>query len=308
MSSPRSRVRDTLLLIATAAAALGAAGGATAGRPPFPLTLNAANGPVTLAARPVRIVSLSPTATEDLYALDAGTQVVAVDSDSDYPPRAPRTRLSAYTPNVEAIDTYRPDLVIVADDTNNVVAELGKLDIPVLVEPAVANLGGVYAQIDQIARATGHLAAARRLVTSMKRRVAAVLRSLPRPSRPLSVYHELDQTYYSATSRTFIGQLYTLLGLHNIADRAGGSSEYPQLSAEYILDSDPDLIVLADTVCCGQDRATVASRPGWNTIAAVKDGAVVPVNDAVASRWGPRIVLFLQEIAAAVRRLERRPG
>jgi iron complex transport system substrate-binding protein len=140
--------------------------------------------------------------------------------------------------------------------------------------------------------------------STIRREVAAIVRSVPRPKTPFTVYHELDQNYYSATSHTFIGQMYKLLGLVNIADRAKSTSAYPQLSAEYIIASSPDLIVLADTVCCGQTRATVAARPGWSDIAAVKSGEVVPVNDSIASEWGPRIVLFLKAVARAVTTLE----
>jgi len=288
-----------------AASAALVVGGAAAAPQQFPLSLKAANGTVVLDERPTRIVSLSPSATQDLFAVGAGGQVVAVDSDSTYPPQAPLTKLSAYTPNAEAIEKYQPDLVVVGFDEDHIVAQLRSLHIPVLLEPAVANLDGVYGEIIQIGEATAHTQAARRVVSNMKRQVAVIVRSVGRPAKPLTVYHELDQTYYSATSHTFIGQMYKLLGLQNIADKAGGSNQYPQLSAEYIIASDPDLIVLADTVCCKQSAATVAARPGWNTIAAVKDGGVVPVNDSVASQWGPRIVLFLKTVADAVRRVER---
>lgn len=305
MSTLTSRLRCLRPLAAIAVVVFAAAGGASATPPPqFPVKLQAANGAVTIPHRPSRIISLSATATEDLYAVGAGKQVVAVDSYSTYPPQAPRTKLSGFTPNIEAIAKYKPDLVVVSDDMHHIVAQLGKLHIPVLVEPAAANLNGVYAEIDQIARATGHADGAKRVVASIQRQVKAIVRSVPRPSKPLTVYHELDQTYYSATSHTFIGQMYTLLGLQNIADRAGSSSDYPQLSAEYIVASYPDLIVLADTVCCGQTRATVAARPGWSDIAAVKTGEVVPVNDSIASEWGPRIVLFLKAVASAVKTLE----
>lgn len=261
---------------------------------------------VTVAKPPTRIISLSASATEDLYAVGAGKQVIAVDPYSTYPPQAPRTQLSGFTPNVEAISKYRPELVVVADDTNHIVAQLGKLHIAVLVEPAAANLNGVYTELEQIGRVTGHTSAAARVVAGIQAQVNGIVRSTPRPHTPLSVYHELDQTYYSATSQTFIGQMYTLLGLRNIADKAHASSNYPQLSAEYIIASNPNLIVLADTVCCGQTRATVAARPGWSNIAAVKTGEVVPVNDSIASEWGPRIVLFLKAVAGAVKTLEGR--
>lgn len=270
----------------------------------FPLTLTTSKGQVTLSHQPTRIVSLSATGTEDLYAVGAGKQVVAVDSYSTYPAEAPRTSLSGFTPNIEAIAGYQPDLVLAADDTDNLFEQLTKLQIPVLVEAPAADLNGVYAEINQIAQATGHSAQAASVVSGIQQQVKTILQAVHAPARPLKVYHELDQTYYSATSGTFIGQMYKLLGLQNIADAAPGGNDYPQLSAEYIISSDPDLIVLADTVCCGQSMATVAARPGWSAIRAVRAGAVVPVEDAIASQWGPRIVLFLQAIARALKALE----
>jgi iron complex transport system substrate-binding protein len=304
-SNCRVRLRSLLVVavagVAFAVAACGAAASATAGSP---VRLHTPYGVVTIAKRPARIVSLSATATEDLYAVGAGKQVVAVDSYSTYPPQAPRTHLSGFTPNIEAIAKYRPDLVLIDTDANHIVRELGKVGIPVLVEPPAANLTGVYAEITQIAKATGHAQTASRVNANIRRQVAAIVHSVPRPTTPLTVYHELDQHFYSATSHTFIGQMYKLLGLVNIADKAKGSGTYPQLLAEYVIASDPDLIVLADTVCCGQTRATVAARPGWSGIAAVKSGEVVPVNDSIASEWGPRIVLFLKAVASAVKTLE----
>ncbi len=270
----------------------------------FPLTLTTAKGKLTIPHQPARIVSLSATATEDLYAVGAGKQVVAVDSYSTYPAEAPRTSLSGFTPNIEAMAGYQPDLVLAADDTDNLFEQLAKLQIPVLVEPPAADLNGVYAEINQIAQATGHSAQAASVVSGIQQQVKTIVRSVPPPAKPLKVYHELDQTYYSATSGTFIGQMYKLLGLQNIADRAPGSNDYPQLSAEYIISSDPDLIVLADTVCCGQSMATVSARPGWSAISAVRTRSVVPVDDSIASQWGPRIVLFLKAIAGALKALE----
>lgn len=253
------------------------------------------------AAPPHRIVSLSPTATESLFAIGAGKQVVAVDDQSDYPKRAPRTSLSGYTPNVEAIAGYRPDLVVLSGDANGVVDGLRKLGIRVLLQEAATNLAGAYAQINQLGVITGHKKNAQALVSRMKRAIAKSVKSVPK--RKLSVYHELDPTYYSATSKTFIGRIYKLFGLRNIADAADSSgSGYPQLSGEYILSANPSLIVLADTRCCGQSAATVANRPGWNGLSAVRNHRVVGIDDSVASRWGPRIVNFVQAVGKALRR------
>jgi iron complex transport system substrate-binding protein len=256
------------------------------------------------AAIPTRIVSLSPSSTDDLFAVGAGKQVVAVDSYSTYPKQAPVTKLSAYTPNVEAIANYKPDLVVLSGDTNHIVEQLAKLHIKTLIEPAAANLADVYGEIQQLGKVTGHTAGASAVVSRMKRQIGAIVKSVPRPATPLTFYQELDQTYYSVTSHTFIGQLYTLLGLKNIADKAGAASDYPQLSAEYIISSNPDLIVLADTVCCGQSWKTVAARPGWDTIAAVKNHEVVAVDDSIASQWGTRVVNFMRAISSAVKTLE----
>jgi iron complex transport system substrate-binding protein len=253
------------------------------------------------ARAPQRIISLSPTATESLFAIGAGSQVVAVDDQSDYPKRAPRTSLSGYTPNVEAIAGYRPDLVVLSGDANDVVGGLRKLGIPVVLQPAAQTLAQAYAEIRQLGAMTGHARNAAALVVRMRKSITKAVKSVPR--RHLSVYHELDPTYYSATSKTFIGRIYKLFGLRNIADAADSSgSGYPQLSGEYIVSANPGLIVLADTRCCGQSAATVAARAGWGGMAAVRKHRVVGIDDSVASRWGPRIVDFVRAVGRALRR------
>ncbi len=268
---------------------------------PFLVTVTGANGTVTIKRRPRRIVSLSPTATESLFAIGAGRQVVAVDDQSDYPAGAPRTKLSGITPSAEAIAGFRPDLVVVQFDANRIVRALGKLRIPVLVQPAAGTLDDAYAEIEQLGLATGHAPAAAALVKRMRARIAALVASAPRRSRPLSVYHEISPDFFSATSKTFIGRVYALFGLQNIADEADKTgSGYPQLSAEYILASNPNLIVLADTRCCGQNPGTVGARPGWSGLSAVQNRAIAVVDDSISSRWGPRIVNFVRAVARAL--------
>src|SRR5215216_2364487 len=259
----------------------------------FPVSVKAANGTVRVAKRPTRIVSISATATENLFAVGAGPQVKAVDDYSTYPASAPRTKLSGYQPNAEAIAGYRPDLVVVTDNTNHVVESLSKLGIPVLVDPPAEDLGEAYAQLEQLGRATGNEGKAQSVIAQMRRRVRAITKRAAETGQRLSVYHELDNTYYSGTSKTFIGRVYSLLGLRNIADKAAKGGPYPKLSGEYVVKSDPDLIVLADTVCCKQSAATVRKRAGFSRVAAVRRGDVVAVPDDLASHWGPRIADFL---------------
>jgi len=273
----------------------------------FPVTLTAANGPVTIKAKPARIVSLAPTATEDLYAVGAGPQVVAVDQDSDYPRSAPVTKLSGLTPNVEAIAKYQPDLVISYQNANGLVSGLTKLGIPVLIEPAAATLSDAYAQIDQIGRATGHLAQAQRTVSSMKAQIAGYVKQAGSSHPDLTYYWELTANpYYSVTSSTFIGQIVGLFGLKNIANAADKASDggYPELSEEYIVKAQPQIIFLADNQAAdgGQTPAVVAGRPGWSAIPAVKNHEVIGLNDDIASRWGPRLPQLVAEIAQAVER------
>ncbi|HEY1624463.1 MAG TPA: ABC transporter substrate-binding protein [Streptosporangiaceae bacterium] len=271
----------------------------------FPATVTTSTGTVTIKAKPARIVSLSPTATEDLYAVGAGGQVVAVDSDSDYPATAPVTKLSGLTPNVEAIAKYKPDLVIASANTNGLVSGLTKLGVPVMIEEAAANLSDAYQQIEQIGVATGHGAAGQATVTSMKNQIASDVQQAGSGHKALTYYWELSANpYYSAASSTFIGQIVGLFGLKNIADAADKASDggYPELSEEYIVSAKPQIIFLADNEAAdgGQSPSIVAKRPGWSGIPAVKDDEIVALNDDIASRWGPRLPTLVQEIAQAV--------
>jgi iron complex transport system substrate-binding protein len=287
--------------------ATGAGGSSAAVRPApaFPVTVTAASGKLTIARAPRRIVSLSATASETLFAIGAGSQVAAVDDQSDYPKHAPRTTLSGFTPNVEAIASYRPDLVIASYDPKALVEALGRLGIPVLVHNAAATLPGAYQQIRQLGLVTGKRAGAAKVVASMKARIGKIVASTRGKAQGLTVYHELTPDLYSATSSTFIGRAYALLGLKNIADAADrAGTGYPQLSPEYVVAASPDLIVLADSICCGQKPSTVAARPGWGSISAVRTGSIVRIDDSVASRWGPRLVDFFRALSSAVARLK----
>lgn len=309
--SPASRRRRLAVTAAAVAVVVAGCGTThhtaqpTATRGGFPVRIHAGGTTVTIPSKPDRIVSLSPTATEMLFALGAGPQVTAVDSDSNYPPDAPHTSLSAYDPNVEAIAKKNPDLVIISDDINHISQELATLHIPTLLEPAANDLAGSYQQIDQLGQATGQVKGADHLVARMKHRIATLVAQVHHRKKPLTYYYELDPTYYTASSQTFIGRVLALAGLRDIVTGPVGGSNYPQLSAEKIVDDDPDMIFLADTLCCHQSAATVAKRPGWSTITAVRTHEVIGLNDNIASRWGPRIVDLL---AAVVRAVNRAPS
>ena len=275
----------------------------------FPVTLDVYGTPFTIEARPERIVSLSPSSTEGLFAIGAGEQVVAVDEFSDFPAEAPTTTLSGFTPNVEAIVALAPDLVVVSYDPGDLVASLAATGVPVLVLDAAVDLEDVLRQLTILGAVTGNVDSATAVVADLELRIANVLSATPVLDEPLTYFHELDDTLFTVTSRTFVGSVYGLLGLVNVADAAdpdGAAFGYPQLSAEFLLAADPDLVFLADSRCCGEDATTFAARPGFADLRAVTDGAVVVLDDDVASRWGPRIVDFLEQVAAAVTQVAAR--
>ncbi|HUA41072.1 MAG TPA: helical backbone metal receptor [Streptosporangiaceae bacterium] len=273
----------------------------------FPVTVTTAGGKTHLPSRPDAIVSLSPTATEMLYAIGAGKQVTAVDSDSDYPPGVPVTKLSGFEPDAEAIAAYKPDLVVISNNLDGITAKLTALSIPVLDLPAAADLSDVYREFTELGAATGHVAQAKTEDTKLAAEVASVVAAEPKRAKPLTYYYELSANpYYSVTDSTFVGSVLSLLGMKSIADAAKGAAAaggYPELSAEYILKANPDYILLADAGSAngGQDAATVSARAGWSVLSAVKDKHIIVLNADIASRWGPRIIDLLRTVAAGLK-------
>jgi iron complex transport system substrate-binding protein len=250
---------------------------------------------------PQAILSLSPTATEMLFAIGAGDQVIAVDSLSNYPAQAPTTDLSAFEPNLEAIAAYGPDLVVLSYDPGEVVAGLEAAGIKTILQSSATNLEEVYAQIANLGIATGQIDGAAATNAEIQAGIDAAVANAPETGEPIRVYHEIDATFYSATSSTFIGQMYELLGMANVADAAdadGSNFGFPQLSPEYLIEADPQMIVITNQA--GYDATEVSERPGWTIISAVQNGNIVQVDADIVSRWGPRIVQFLEEISAAV--------
>jgi iron complex transport system substrate-binding protein len=300
-----------LATLAVAAAALAGCASGTA-KPAATTTADTGTFPVTqdgttLAAKPTHIVSLSPTATDMLFAIGAGDQVVAVDKNSTYfgtpaPAHTPPADLDAYKPSAEAIAAKNPDLVVLSDDTNKIKEQLDTLKIPVYVAAAAITLDDTYHQETALGALTGHVNGAAAVVDRERKAIADELAKLPARPKQLSFYYELDQTYYSVTSKTFIGSLFSMAHMINIADPSdadGKAYGYPQLSAEVIVNANPDLIFLADTNCCQQSADTVKARAGWGAIGAVANGHVVPIPDDVASQWGTRVPDLLAAIVDA---------
>ena len=269
----------------------------------YPITVKFGGYTTTIAKKPTKIISLSPSATEILYAVGAGSQILAVDNLSNYPANAPVSEISAFEPSVEAILAKKPDLVLLSIDSTKapqIRNALVKLGIPVLMEKAPATLKDVYAENTLLARVTDRQAGAVKLNASMAKSIKDILAKAKKSSK-IRIFHELDDTYYSVTSNTFIGKVYKDFGAVNIADAAAGAdnSGYPQLSAEYLLKSDPQVIFLADAQY-GVTADSVSKRAGWSQISAVKNKKIVELPADIPSRWGPRLVDFYKLIGASL--------
>ena len=293
--------RRAIAAIAASALVLGACGGSSsAPDTTAPAECDAAN-----VASP-RIVSLSPTATEMLVAIGAAANLAAVDSLSTWPEAVSCkvTKISAYEPSAEAIIGYQPEIVVISNDMNKITEQLKAADskINVWTGAAASSLDDVYEQITQLGDLTGHETQAADLVESMRSRIADATADLDGEVGALSYYYELDNTFYSVTSNTFVGALLKPFGMVNIADGVEKGNDWPQLSAESIVKANPSIVFLADTKCCQQDATAVAARAGWSGIDAVKNGDVVELDDDIASRWGPRVVDLVETFAAAVKK------
>ena len=274
----------------------------------YPLVISSGGYTTTIAKKPTRIISLSPSATESLFEIGAGKQVLAVDSLSNFPKSAPITELSAFEPNVEAIAALKPDLVVLSVDAmkSMVVKEaLEKLKIPVLMEKAPENIAQAYKGIEVLGAVTDHTSEAKKVTFKMAALIKSILNRAKRTAK-ITFFHELDNTLYSVTSDTFIGKVYKDFGLINIADKAAGADSYgyPQLSAEYVVKTDPDIIFLADAEY-GESPATVRARAGWSGITAVTKKNVFALPNDIPSRWGPRLVDFYRTVAASLSKVKK---
>ena len=249
-------------------------------------------------------MSLGPSITEMLFALDLGDRVVATDDYSDYPDEAAAlAKVGAPWPgfNTETILDQEPDLIL--SSTGAVVQQLEPYGVPVfVVQPT--NIAGVFDDILKIGDITGKEKEARALVDSLQARVDAVTArtdGLATDQRP-TVFYEVDATDstrpYTAGSGTFQDELIGLAGGRNIANDTSG---WYQITVEKIVDADPDMIVLEDYQYGVSVESVGARSAAWAGLSAVKDGKVYPIEDPdLTSRYGPRIVDGLEALARMI--------
>ena len=249
---------------------------------------------VSLEAPPSAIVSLSAAHVEVLYAIGAGDQLVAGDLFSDCPKAASElAQLDSFTPSVEAITALEPDLVVLGFPDPDLEEALAGVGVSSLLLESPADVDGVMDDMRLLGRVTGHEEEAQALTVSMEERIDEIVADLPEGEAP-SVFHEVDNTLYSAGPGSFVGDLYEILKVENIAEATGEA--FPLMSQEAIIAAAPDVIILADEAA-GESAETVKARPGWDTIPAVQNDRIYPVDPDIISRPGPRLVEALETLA-----------
>jgi iron complex transport system substrate-binding protein len=260
---------------------------------------------VVLNGTAQRIISMAPSVTEILFAVGAGDQVVGREQFSDYPAEAANvTDIGATYEalNTELIISLKPDLILTTEiNAPEQVKTLEDLGLTVYYMKNPTTIEEMYGDMELIAQLTGHKAEAAAAIEALKKRVAAVDEKILPLSSRFSVFYEVDGTDpakpYTAGKGTFITLLIERAGGYNIASDIDG---YPQMSLEQVVAADPAFIILGDAKW-GTTPESIAQRPGWENLFAVKNGQVVPFNDDLVSRPGPRMVDGLEELAKLLR-------
>ncbi|OGO39909.1 MAG: hypothetical protein A2Z03_07700 [Chloroflexi bacterium RBG_16_56_8] len=257
---------------------------------------------VTLAGPARRVISLTPSNTEILFAIGAGEQVVGRDELSDYPEQAKSLdsvggSMGQYS--TEAIVALQPDLVLAAEiNAPELVKTLEGLGLVVYYLNNPATLEELYTNLETVAQLTGRENEANELIESLTRRVAAVDKAVPQASAQPTVFYELDSTDpakpWTAGPGSFIDLLITRAGGQNIGSQLEG--EWAQISAEQLVATNPDVILLGDAMW-GVTEEAVKARPGWETLEAVQNDRIYPFDDNLVSRPGPRLVDGLEQLA-----------
>ncbi len=255
---------------------------------------DSANRSVTIAGAPKRIVSLAPSTTEIAFALGLGERVVAVDTFSDYPADAKKiATIKTFPLNLEQIVSLKPDLVLAAGITSlDDVKKISDLKLTVLVVGAPATtFDSVFADITLVGKATGADAKAKTVVDAMKQKLDALKAKAATAKIKPRVFWELDATDpakpYAPGPGSFLNDLIALAGSVNVT--ATAKTPYAQVNAEEVIAANPDVIILSD-FAYGTTVESVKARKGWNVINAVKNDKVLPIDDNLVSRPGPRLV------------------
>lgn len=270
---------------------------------PAPLSVTDGEGKEFSLPQPAqRIISLAPSNTEILFAIGAGSQVIAREDFSNYPEDAsklPSVGGNMGTYNLEEIAKLTPDLILASPlSTPESIQALKEITPNVFVVPNPTDLEGMYTNLLNVGVLTGRQAEAEKLVIDLRARAQAVQDKLANVTEKPVVFYELDATDpakpWTAGPGTFIDMLIGMAGGQNLGASLQG--EWAQISQEELIVRNPDFILLGDALYGGVTAETVVARPGWGSIAAVQNARVFPFNDDLVSRPGPRMVDGLEEL------------
>ena len=263
----------------------------------FPVEFRDSTGTlVTFASAPKRILSYSPGATEILFAIGAGDQVIGTDKFSDFPDKAKALPKLEYSkPAPEPAVALTPDLVVMATRQEGQVAAFRALNLKVVLLKEPEDLASVATQVEQLGRITGHSEQATKVAGDMRKRMDAMTAKVAKTANGPKVFYELSADGFTVAPNSFVGSMLKMLKAGNVAE--GATTAFPQLSAEAIIAGNPDVIILADGGDRGgQSADTVKARPGWSGIAAVKFGRIHIINSDLYNRPGPRVIDALEEL------------
>ena len=270
------------------------------------LTLKDGLGRTVTLGRPAKkIVSLAPSNTEILFAVGASPDVIGRDEFSDYPAEAKSLQsvggsMGQY--NLEEIAKLQPDLILAASlNTPEQIKAIEDLNLKVFVITNPTTFDELYANIQTVGTLSGQPGQASQLVDTLKKRVQAVQAAASQTTSQPKVFYELDATDpakpWTAGPGSFIDTMIKMAGGANVA--ASLKSDYAQISQEELITADPDVILLGDGAY-GVSPAQVAGRPGWGSMAAVKNNQVLTFDDNLVSRPGPRLVDGLELVFKAL--------
>jgi iron complex transport system substrate-binding protein len=269
--------------------------------PAFPVTVTDDDGQtITIDKEPQRLITLAPSNTEIVYALGIGDRLVAVSDYSDYPPEAAsKPKVGYIRVDIERVIGYNPDLILATGaHRQQVTPQLRQRGLKVItLDPK--NIEGVFDNILLVGRATGQTTAAEKLVADLKARVAQIESKVRQTGTRPRVFFELDKSLFTVGPGSFIHDLIVRAGGENIAGDA--DRPYPQLSLEVLLQRDPEVIIITDIgQYGGETPESVRARPGWQSVSAVRNNRVVPINPDLVNRPGPRVVDGFEAIARAL--------
>ena len=241
-----------------------------------------------------RVVSLSTTHTEIIQTLGGENLLVGIDSFSES--ELPIEKIDAFTVTADELVNLNPDLVIVAFDFNGIIDGLEALNLNYVLLPPARNFDEVYTQIMEIGNLINKSEESIDLVSEMENDVAEIIESFS--AQNVKVFHEIGYTYgiYTVNENSFIGEIYNLLGVDNIANFKEDpfGSGYPEFSEEEILMANPNLIIVGHSDYLNKDLST---RVGWEEITAIQSGNLFFLDENLANNWGTNTVDLLNTLS-----------